>query len=166
MSATCQSVLRTWLTASANSFSPHADNSAHSFFFDDDLSAAQKSGIDWARKNSLSPTDMTTSVNASYNNKVDVWVYSTWNPPADLRNAYAWAKCIKRVNASKCDQHELVVNNRVPHSNYKSRWTSITTRTGCLRTCRPPTNCGWRRSAQPAAFLEPPSTRTWPTRFM
>ena len=113
-------LVATPLTAAANSFSPHADNKAHSFFFDDDLSAAQKSGVDWARKNSLAPTDMTTSVNTTYNTKVDVWVYSTWNPPADLRNAYAWASCIKRVNAAKCDQHELVINNKLPHSNYKS----------------------------------------------
>ncbi|WP_344361154.1 hypothetical protein [Streptomyces gobitricini] len=107
--------------ASANSFGPtFADNKAHSFFFDDDLSKKQRSGMDWARKNSLAPTDMTTSVNRTYNKQVDVWTYATWNPTGDQKNWYAWTTCVKRASGSKCDQFTIVFNHKVPHSNYKS----------------------------------------------
>ncbi|MCH0540079.1 hypothetical protein I3F58_10970 [Streptomyces sp. MUM 203J] len=110
--------------ASANSFGPtYADNKAHSFFYDDDLSKAQRSGMDWARRNSLgAKTDMTTSVNKKYNRQVDVWVYATWRPTGDQKHWYAWTTCVKRVSgsSSKCDQHTIVINHKLPHSNYKS----------------------------------------------
>ncbi|WP_241518712.1 hypothetical protein [Streptomyces sp. CB03238] len=109
--------------ASANSFGPtFADNKAHSFFFDDDLSSGQRNGMDWARKNSLAPTDMTTSLDSRYNNQVDVWAYATWNPTGDQKNWYAWTTCVKKVSgsSSKCDQFTIVFNHKIPHSNYKS----------------------------------------------
>ncbi|MEN8651237.1 hypothetical protein ABCR94_11475 [Streptomyces sp. 21So2-11] len=106
--------------ASANSFGPgYADNKAHSFFYDDDLSSAQRAGMGWARTKSLAPTDMTTSVNSAYNKQVDVWGYATWRPTGDQRSWYAWTTCIKQAG-SKCDQHTIVFNHKLPHSNYKS----------------------------------------------
>ncbi|MDW8807474.1 hypothetical protein P1P68_22465 [Streptomyces scabiei] len=116
-------LLATVQSAQANSFGPlYADNSGHSFFYDDDLSSGQRSGMGWARTNSLGPTDMTTSVNSGYNSQVDVWAYSTWNPTGDQVDWYAWTTCIKKVSgsSSKCDQFTIVFNNREPHSNYKS----------------------------------------------
>lgn len=107
--------------ASANSFGPtYADNSAHSFFYDDDLSAGQRSGMDWARVYSLDPTDMSTNVDGSYNNQVDVWAYATWNPSGDQTSWYAWTTCIRSAGSGKCDQHTIIFNHRLPHSNYYS----------------------------------------------
>ncbi|WP_262387153.1 hypothetical protein [Streptomyces sp. TRM49041] len=124
LGATAAALTLTAQPASANSFGPlFADNKAHSFFYDDDLSSKQRSGMDWARKKSLAgPTDMTTSVNRSYNKQVDVWSYATWNPTGDQKKWYAWTTCVKRVSGSskKCDQFTIVFNNKVPHSNYKS----------------------------------------------
>ncbi|MFE7774001.1 hypothetical protein ACFU5O_08880 [Streptomyces sp. NPDC057445] len=124
LGATAASLFLTAQPASANSFGPgYADNKDHSFFYDDDLSSAQRSGMDWARTKSLAgPTDMTTKVDRTYNNKVDVWAYATWNPTGDQKNAYAWTTCIKRVRSGSevCDQHTIVFNNRQPHSNLKS----------------------------------------------
>ncbi|EWS92440.1 hypothetical protein SSIG_02952 [Streptomyces filamentosus NRRL 11379] len=115
--------LTTVQPASANSFGPvFADNGAHSFFLDDDLSSGQKAGMNWARSSSLNPTDMTTSLNKTYNKQVDVWAYGTWKPTGDQTRWYAWAKCVKMVSGSKtkCDQYTIVFNHKLPHSNYKA----------------------------------------------
>ncbi|WP_431044148.1 hypothetical protein ACQUSR_21120 [Streptomyces sp. P1-3] len=115
--------LTTAQSASATNFGPKvADNKAHSFYYGKDLTSAQKSAFEYARTKALAPTDMTTSVTTTYDPKVDVWTYGTFNPTGDQVRWYAWTTCLKRVapGSDKCEQHSIVVNRKKPHSNYKA----------------------------------------------
>jgi hypothetical protein len=99
----------------------YADNSAHSYFYDDDLTTREHNGMEYARKTSLdAATQMSTSVNSSYNVQVDVWVYNTYHPSGDQVHWYAWTTCNRMVSGSstKCDQHTVIFNEKLPHPDY------------------------------------------------
>lgn len=105
----------------ANYFgSPYADGKAHDFFYDDDLTSREKSGMENARRYALDPTNMTTSVRTTYTTSVDVWAYNTWSPVGQQTGWYAWASCVRYVSGSstKCNQFTITFNERLPHSNY------------------------------------------------
>jgi len=106
----------------ANSFGPvFADNASQTFFYDDDLGSTRTSAMEYARINALdAPTVMTTSRKTSYTALVDVWSYGEWTPSGDERSWYAWTQCVRLLSISQCEQHVIVFNMVLPHSDYKS----------------------------------------------
>lgn len=111
--------------ASATGFGPccggyyYADNGGHSFYYDmANLTSSDRTVTDWARANSLDgQTDMSTSVNSSYNTQVDVYVTDDYDAGV---NAIAITYCVYFVSSDKCDQFH-VVYNEVYHSQYHTR---------------------------------------------
>jgi hypothetical protein len=63
---------------------------------------------------------MSTSLMSGLSGGTDVWVGLVYQPPADVRNAYAWSECVI-VNSSDsdiCDLLKISYNNLVPHPDY------------------------------------------------
>ena len=67
-----------------------------------------------------SSTAMTTSRTTSLTSSTDVVVGAGYYNYGDYASWYAWTTCTKKVSNTSCDRHDIIINTKNPHSNYRS----------------------------------------------